>query len=295
MLWRTEQNGSTPVNLPHLHRFVANVTNVKNLKSWLEVNSQLQSLRLFGSVLDLNILHAISPFPQLENLELSVGSIGCAGCKSNDFKSVKRFVVDHRSLKLLISAGVSLSFPQLRELEIIEKFDDTFIDFIRKNPSITKLTSSCVDSSKKKEMAELARALPSVEEIYFELGSLSPANVIMFVNECKFLKILSVKLSISEFMAAGKQSAEDVAQKNLQKRLRNEWRVSVEYYRLLKLERQADTNQTTHWIIDGASNILQLFDSRQKTTSWLNLCKQLFHWRLYNWFAVAISNINVIG
>lgn len=254
-LFAIKGNEVMSANIPNLNSFDVDVDNVQDLRTWLQKNPQLRTLRVTGKVLEFEILEIICRFPQLEHFDLLVCTVkfpvSYAGSQSIDFKHMKKFEVNSQCLKQLINKNVSMSFDQLEELKIFNAFDTKFIDFVRKYPSITKFTTG-VGPTKVDEIVGLARALVSVVEISIGSTTISMDNAIEFVNKCKFLKKFAFKMvkNVDEIEYESEdesecrrvlQSALYRVQNTLQKRVVKKWLVSVQHADLfgfsVKLER----------------------------------------------------------
>lgn len=196
----------------------------------LRLNPKISDLNIGGHVLNANFLRKIS-----EHLQ-SIKVFGIHWCDAKSFytknvihlKSVESLYIHVNSLRTL--PMISFLFDKLKQLDLrYAQLNTDFIDFVRRHPTITKLTISFngfISYEEGKNILELARALPSVEELFIYNKAFSIDKIITLISECKTLKMFEFKIE-----TCAQTHSEIHAMLNAQ--ISDNWRIASKYERYI--------------------------------------------------------------
>lgn len=223
--------GSIGKKFPNLeHLTVKNKKIVKShVEKCLHLNPQLRSLSVLGDF-DLKFLRSVSEHPQLEDLDISLGSefLINARCDPVHFENVRTLKLQlHWNQKTM--PEIPISFSRLEEFTL-KSYDfwmnQHFFDFINQHRTILKLHCHfLVRYTFSYVKCKLARKLTSVTELNIPNFVLTLNEANEFLTECKFLKKFQFKFV--------DRNTYDV----LLYQLNPEWKASIDHIGLVTLER----------------------------------------------------------
>lgn len=157
----------------------------------LQMNPQLQCVCLSGPFC-ASYFQRISRYLQnLHSLSISCEKMFTMlrltdSDKAIQLKNLKKLNINYLSTKSI--PKIPLTFDALEELTFnyIREINDNFINFIRNQTSLVKLTArncSKIDHGKKIQLA-----LPSLKEIHLECQTFSIGEVMIYLDKCKFME-----------------------------------------------------------------------------------------------------------
>lgn len=164
---------------------------LNQIEDFIHLNPQLKALEL-DEVLDIKLLRYIGEsLNRLENLKIGY-SFYTDPTIFKDFSDIA--MIRFKSVKKLsisvpgIMEEMPFSFDQLEDFTTFELISDILLDFLKKHPSITKLTFNNSDLSEE-DISQAIKVLPSLSNL--DVATLFSANeVIPYMIQLKQFKKL---------------------------------------------------------------------------------------------------------